>query len=126
MLNFDSLKSTFADLTQIARGGQKVVYSATHPSYGSVVLKLFFKVDARSQREITIGEDFAFDCVPTIYETGYVTYEGTDTLYILEQKIDGIELREYISSGKRFALEEAVAFLEGGLEFIQRLVVGQH
>lgn len=121
MLDFDSLKSTLTDFTQIARGGQKVVYSAMHPSYGNIVLKLFFKIDARSQREITIGEDFVFDCVPTIYETGYVTYEGADTLYILEQKINGTELRDYISRGNRFTLKEAVTFLEYGLVFIQML-----
>lgn len=121
LYDFDSFKSTLTDLTQIARGGQKVVYSARHPLYGNIVLKLFFKVDARSQREINIGEEYDFGCVPTIYETGYVTYEGADTLYIFEQRISGIELRNYISSGKRFKLKEAVVFLEDGLKFICQL-----
>lgn len=121
MRDFDELKATLSGLNQIARGGQKVVFSAAHPTYGSVVLKLFFKMDARSQREIDISENSEFGCVPTIYETGHVTYEGTDTLYVIEQRIDGEELRKRIERGERFTLKEAVEFLEQGLAFIKKL-----
>lgn len=121
MHDFDSIKSAFTDLTQIARGGQKVVFSANHSIYGRVVLKLFFKMDARSQREISISENYDFDCVPSIYETDQTIYEGIDTLYVIEQKIDGIELRKLISSGNRFTLKEAVNFLDQGLTFIRCL-----
>lgn len=121
MHDFDSYRSTLNGLTQIARGGQKVVFSATHPVWGDVVLKLFFRADERSQREISISEDFKFDCVPTIYEAGHIIYEGADTLYVLEKKISGTELRKRISSGKRFSLKEGVSFLEKGLLFIQQL-----
>jgi len=121
MLDFDSIKTTFADLVQIARGGQKVVFSATHPTYGSVVLKLFFKMDARSQREIDINKNSSFDCVPIIYETGQILYEGTDTLYIVEQRINGEELRNRIARRECFTLKEAVDFLSQGLVFIKQL-----
>jgi serine/threonine-protein kinase len=94
MRDFKELEATLSNLTQIARGGQKVVYSATHPIFGSVVVKLFFKTDARSQREIDISADTDFDCVPKIYETGHVAYVGSDTLYIIEQRVDGEELRK--------------------------------
>jgi len=121
MCDFDSLKATLTDLAQLARGGQKVVYSATHPTYGSIVLKLFFKMDARSQREIDISESAAFDCVPVIYETGNIICEGSDTLYVVEQRIDGEELRKRIERNERFTLKEAVDFLEQGLLFIKQL-----
>jgi len=121
MRDFDSLKSTLTGLTQIARGGQKVVFSATHPEYGGVVLKLFFKMDARSQREIDISENSDFDCVPATFETGFVVYEGSDTLYVIEQRINGEELRKRIERSERFTLKEAVAFLEQGLLFIKQL-----
>jgi serine/threonine-protein kinase len=121
MLDFDSIKSTLANFTQIERGGQKVVFSAIHPTYGNIVLKLFFKMDDRSYREISIGKNLDFDCVPTIFETGQVVYEGTDTLYVLEQRINGIELRKQIASGSRFTLKDAVSFLEQGLTFIRQL-----
>jgi len=121
MSDFDSLKVTLTDLHQIARGGQKVVYSATHATYGKVVLKLFFRMDARSQREIDISENSGFDCIPTIYETGNIVYEDTDTLYVIEQRIDGEELRKRIERGELFTLKEAVDFLEQGLSFIKQL-----
>ncbi len=121
MRDFDSLKAMLTDLTQIARGGQKVVFSAMHPAYGNIVLKLFFKMDARSQREIDISENGEFNCVPTIYETGHVIYESADTLFVIEQRIDGEELRNRIVRGERFTLKEAVDFLEQGLVFIKQL-----
>ena len=121
MSDFDSIKSTLTDVAQLARGGQKVVYSAIHPAYGSVVLKLFFKMDARSQREIDISENVDFDCVPKIYETGNIIYEGSDTLYVIEQRIEGEELRKKIERNERLILKEAVGFLEQGLLFIKQL-----
>jgi serine/threonine-protein kinase len=112
---------TLSNLTYIARGGQKVVYSAIHPTFGSVVVKLFFETDARSQREIDISANFDFDCVPKIYETGHVTYTGANTLYVIEQRVDGEELRKRLERGERFTLNEATDFLEQGLIFIKQL-----
>ena len=34
--------------------------------------------------------------VPKIYETGIIEYEGTETLYIIEQKVKGTELRKVL------------------------------
>jgi len=121
MGDFNVLREMLSNLTQIARGGQKVVFSATHPTYGRIVLKLFFQIDARSQREINISENSNFGCVPTIYETGRVVYESADTLYVIEQRVDGEELRKRIVRGERFRLKEAVDFLEQGLVFIKQL-----
>jgi serine/threonine-protein kinase len=121
MRDFDSIKSGLSDLTQIARGGQKVVFRAIHKVYGDIVLKLFFKMDERSLREISISENSEFDCVPVIYEKGLTMYEGTNTLYIIEQRINGTELRKRIENGDLFSLKEAVDFLEQGLSFIQQL-----
>ncbi|MDR1603496.1 MAG: serine/threonine protein kinase [Gracilibacteraceae bacterium] len=121
MLDFTDLEESLSDVTQLARGGQKVVYSATHPTFGEIVLKLFFKTDARSQREIDISAETVFDCVPKIYETGHVTYVGSDTLYVIEQRVDGEELRKRLVRGEWFTLKEAVDFIEKGLAFIQQL-----
>jgi serine/threonine-protein kinase len=121
MLNFESLKVNLENFTPFARGGQKAVFSATHKQYGEVVLKLFFKIDARSQREINIIKNISLNCVPMIYETGQVIYEGTETLFIIEQRVDGEELSKRIKRGNRFVLKEATDFLEQGLLFIQQL-----
>jgi len=119
--DFDELKASLQSVFQLSRGGQKVVYSAKHQDYGDVVVKLFFKTDARSKREIDISKRMTIDCVPKIFETGYVLYGGSDTLYIIEQKIDGEELGEKLARGDRFTLKEAVDFLEQGLEFISMI-----
>lgn len=121
MQTFDEFKEGLSDFAPITRGGQKAVFSAIHPLFGSVVVKLFFKNDLRSQRELDISESTAFDCVPTIYESGQVLYESVETLYVVEQRVDGEELRKRIERGEHFSLCEAVAFLEQGLSFIQQL-----
>ena len=109
----------FEKIELMARGGQKIVFDGVHNSYGETVIKLYFQLnDPRSLREIQIERDLNLCMVPKIYETGTIEYEGTETLYIIEQKVKGTELRKVLESGKRFSLEEAVTFLEQGLEFI--------
>ena len=109
----------FEKIELMARGGQKIVFDVVHNSYGETVIKLYFQLnDPRSLREIQIERDLNLSMVPKIYETGTIEYEGTETLYIIEQKVKGTELRKVLESGKRFSLEEAVTFLEQGLEFI--------
>lgn len=109
----------FEKIELMARGGQKIVFDGVHNSYGETVIKLYFQLnDPRSLREIQIERDLNLSMVPKIYETGNIEYEGTETLYIIEQKVKGTELRKVLESGKRFSLEEAVTFLEQGLEFI--------
>ena len=109
----------FEKIELMARGGQKIVFDGVHNSYGETVIKLYFQLnDPRSLREIQIERDLNLSMVPKIYETGTIEYEGTETLYNIEQKVKGTELRKVLESGKRFSLEEAVTFLEQGLEFI--------
>ncbi len=109
----------FEKVELMARGGQKIVFDGIHNSYGEIVIKLYFQLnDPRSLREIEIEKSLNLSMVPKIYETGTIEYEGTETLYIIEQKVKGTELRKVLESGKRFSLEESVIFLEQGLEFI--------
>ena len=120
MKKFQELcQEEFEKIELMARGGQKIVFDGVHNSYGETVIKLYFQLnDPRSLREIQIERDLNLSMVPKIYETGTIEYEGTETLYIIEQKVKGTELRKVLESGKRFSLEEAVTFLEQGLEFI--------
>lgn len=109
----------FEKIELMARGGQKIVFDGVHNSYGETVIKLYFQLnDPRSIREIQIEKGLNLSMVPKIYKTGTIEYEGTETLYIIEQKVKGTELRKVLESGRRFSLEEAVIFLEQGLEFI--------
>ena len=122
MEEFSSFKKNFENFLLIERGGQKIVYSATHFKYGTVVVKLFFKLDdLRAQREIDIEKALSLTCIPKIFETGILIYEGTKTLYVIEQQIHGEVLRKRIDRGELFSLTEAVDFLEQGLSFIKCL-----
>ena len=56
-----------------------------------------------------------------LHDTGTIEYEGEETLYIIEEKINGTELRQLIKQGMRFSLEDAVHFLEQGLNFISSI-----
>ncbi|HUM84334.1 MAG TPA: serine/threonine-protein kinase [Lachnospiraceae bacterium] len=121
-MDFSELCAKYSNVALLARGGQKVVFSAIHKIYGDVVLKLYFHPsDPRTQREIDISSKFQFDSVPKIYETGSVRYEQSDTIFSVEERIVGIELRKRFDSGVRFTLADAVSFLEQGLKFICQL-----
>lgn len=115
----DMCKEELGGIALLARGGQKVVYEANHKIYGKCVIKLYFHLnDPRAEREIEIGKELEFPMVPQIYETGTVEYENTETLYVIEEKINGTELRRLLNNGFRFSLQGAVSFLEQGLYFI--------
>ena len=122
MEKFEEMCSRFDKVSIWKRGGQKLVYSAVNKDYGKCVIKLYFELnDPRAEREIDIEKNIEIGYVPQIYETGFVEYEGLKTLYVVEEKINGTELRAIINEGKRFSLQEAFDFLEQGLEFIQYL-----
>lgn len=118
MKDFNNLKITLTNIQPLARGGQKEVFTASHPTHGEVVLKLFFAAnDPRSQREIEIGRT-NITGIPVIFETGRLMYNGNDTLYIIEEKVAGIDLKARLEYGERFNLKQAVDFLEQSLQFI--------
>lgn len=122
MQSFDEFQKSYMNFTPLSRGGQKMVYSAEHSIYGKVVIKLYFNIDdPRAKREIFIEEKINLCCVPHIYETGTMLYDGAETLYSVEQRIDGIVVRERLKKGNLFSLHEAVSFLEQGLNFISQL-----
>lgn len=115
----DICSDEFENVKLLKRCGQKTVYEGNHKRYGESVVKLyFFSNDPRAKREIEIEKSLNLPMIPKIYETGTVEYEGTETLYMIEEKIFGTELRQLLNQGIRFSLKEAVYFLEQGLQFI--------
>lgn len=87
-----------SNVCPIEKGGQKLVYKATHSSYGDVVVKLIIDPsdNARTQREIEIASKCSPPNVPTLFEWGPITCNSTQTLYLLEQFIEGNTLRELL------------------------------
>lgn len=122
MESFDDLVAKCKDVQLHARGGQKSVYRALHPTFGDVMIKLYFTFDnPRAMREIEIAQSIGLNCVPKIYDTGVLLHEKQETLYIVEQRILGEELGDRIGRKALFSLVEAVAFLEQGLKFIKQI-----
>ncbi|MEY8266343.1 serine/threonine-protein kinase [Lachnospiraceae bacterium 64-25] len=118
----DMCSEEFDNVNLLKRGGQKVVFDGNHKIYKDSVIKLYFQFnDPRALREIQIEKALDLPMVPRIYDTGTIEYEGEETLYIIEEKINGTELRQLIKQGMRFSLEDAVHFLEQGLNFISSI-----
>ena len=122
MIDFEHYKNKLSNISSPIRGGQKEVYFAFHPTYGNIVMKLCFHLDdPRIMREILISKNHHFEAVPKIYEVLHMNYQGNETLCIIEEKIEGYTLDNFLQLGKRFTLSDAVDFLEQGLFFIRDL-----
>ena len=121
-MKFEEFKERFDrfDDAVYGKGGFKEVYRALHPDFGEVVVKVLMKgVDSRSQREIDIVRENAFERVPRIHDVQHLEVNGNETIAIVEQYIEGTPLNEVIASGKRYDLREATDFLGQSLEFIK-------
>ena len=123
MIPFSEFKNRFTTFENgpMAEGGQKIVYSAVHPKYGDVVVKLLFHKDARAEREINILLNEALLHVPHLYEVADVDVDGKDTTVLVEQRIKGTMLRDRIRAGAKYNLGQAVDFLEQALKFIDEI-----
>lgn len=98
------LQQCFPALSQfkfVAKGGQKAVYSAMHPTAGQVALKILSPSDTpeRFQREISAIQMIDAQQVPLIIEHGKMPepYEGN--FWMTEEWISGLTLREKIEQG---------------------------
>lgn len=108
-MNKNELMARFSDITRIKKGGQKIVYKAKLE--GTIVaLKIINDAtDRRVQQEITLVNSLNLNNVPHIIESG-VVYDDSiseDVLYIIEEYLDGISLRDWLNLGNRFNLKQA-------------------
>lgn len=109
IMNKNELMARFSDITRIKKGGQKIVYKAKLE--GTIVaLKIINDAtDRRVQQEITLVNSLNLNNVPHIIESG-VVYDDSiseDVLYIIEEYLDGISLRDWLNLGNRFNLKQA-------------------
>lgn len=113
-MNILELKSRFSSITKIKKGGQKTVYKAIASDGETVALKIIGNAaDPRVLQEIDIVKGLALSNVPKIIDSGIVTddAENEDALYIVEQYIDGISLRDWLNTGKKANLSMAFNLL---------------
>ncbi len=113
------LKERFSTLEKIKKGGQKVVYKATTQDGKTLILKIVGNaIDARVLQEIQLVKNISLQYVPRILDSGIAFDEtiGEDVLYIVEEYIDGLSLRDWLNNGHRFNLLTALRTLNSLLE----------
>lgn len=88
-------------LQPLAKGGQKLVFAAHHPTDGEVVLKLLLKAtgDERLEREVLAGHLVECDRVPHVYETGSLFTPFGECIWLREQRVQGMTLRGKLHGG---------------------------
>lgn len=103
---------------QIAKGGQKEVFLATHPDYGEVIFKKIFSGHdsfERTKREIRAVSLLNSPHIPKVFSHN-CEEENPDFIWIVEEFIPGKTLREFLREGRSFSAQEVVSFLEVMLE----------
>lgn len=114
-MTISELKSRFSSIERIKKGGQKVVYKATSHDGEIVALKIISNAtDPRVLQEISLVKTLSMPCVPQIIESGLVTDEAVseDALYIIEQYVDGLSLRDWINAKNSANLKFAYTLLD--------------
>jgi eukaryotic-like serine/threonine-protein kinase len=105
-LNIDDawLSQQFPDLSSLSRlvqGGQKSVYTATHPTDGSVVLKIIHPSQdpERIRREVLAVQKATCPRVPKVLGTGTLQTNVGNVIWVREQRISGASLRSVVQQG---------------------------
>ena len=114
-MTITDLLSRFQKVEKVKKGGQKTVYKAQDYQGNNVALKIISNAtDQRVIQEIEIVKRIKIPNVPTIIENGIVADEmvGEDALYIIEEFLDGVSLRDWINSGNTADLSFAYNILE--------------
>ncbi len=102
------------NLEPLKHGGFKSVFKAVHDVHGKVVLKIvkpvLDKVELieRIKREIRASEIIKSDHIPRVIDS----LISDNDIWIIEEYIAGETLRDIISAGKTFSLQEIYIFLE--------------
>ena len=118
-MTVSELKRGFTSIEKVKKGGQKIVYKATRPDKSVVALKVISNsADPRVLQEIEVVKTLPLENIPRILEHGVVHDEliGEDVLYIVEEFIDGVSMRDYLNSGKKMNLTDAYKLLKALLE----------
>lgn len=100
----DWLAAHFPELTSIVplgQGGQKQVLAGTHAAHGDVVLKLIRPPVNHEEvrREILAVQTLSSLNVPAIFGDGTAASPWGDVVWILEERVVGVTLRQRLAGG---------------------------
>lgn len=118
-MTVSELKKGFISIEKVKKGGQKTVYKATRPDNSIVALKVISNAtDPRVLQEIEVVRKLPFKNIPRILEHGVVHDEliDEDVLYIVEEFVNGVSMRDYLGMGKKMNLTYAYKLLKALLE----------
>jgi len=111
----DDIENLFTNLTvnqNIGSGGQKIVYMAEHSNYGKVALKLIRPGSngnkKRIEREINTAKCLRGPGFSRIYESGEKQVDGQQVIYIVEEYLEGKNLRDVLEEVKKLGLLETL------------------
>ncbi|VFC60007.1 protein kinase [Clostridioides difficile] len=107
-------------IKRFPKSGQKQVFLVNHKVYGKVILKLVQSGDERVKREIEIVTENSFYNVPKVICVGNYDSSEECGIYILEQYIQGMSLREIIKE-KSITLSEELVLAETMLKIIVQM-----
>lgn len=113
-MNIAELKKQFASIEKLKKGGQKIVYKALDAKGQTIALKIVGNVtDPRVLQEIEILKELDLQNIPKIIDSGIVTDEAVseEALYIVEQFINGVSLRDWLNAGNKSSLSLAFNIL---------------
>lgn len=107
-------------IKRFPKSGQKQVFLVNHKVSGKVILKLVQSGDERVKREIEIVTENNFYNVPKVICVGNYDSSEECGIYILEQYIQGMSLREIIKE-KSITLSEELVLAETMLKIIVQM-----
>lgn len=108
------MRKQLTNINPLKDGGQKKVFSAHHPTYGDVVYKEIFQTSdsfERAKREIRAVSLLNSPSIPKIYEHNCEAV-NPEFIWLLEQRISGLNLREVLRTKRIFTIKDIVVFLE--------------
>lgn len=117
------------NLSVLQKGGQKIVFVGNDKVFGKIVLKLLRDKGStdRVRREISIVMSNSFPNVPIIHKFDNFDKNGVKGLYIIEQYIEGDNLRSYMSQKGPLPFQETMNLISDLLttlvELENRLIV---
>ncbi len=105
-------------LVPLGRGGQKIVYRGLHQKFGYVVIKLVSNLqpDRRVQREIELAIACSIPNTAKLYDWGIKKHGENTYMYIIEEFIDGVTLRQELRRSKSLPVKTVINLLEALLD----------
>ena len=111
----EEVKGELLSCDKIKRGGQKTVYKARLKDGNVVAFKLVSDTkDKRVLQEIELLKSLNINNIPKIHDADVVYDEANDedVLYMVEEYVEGISMRDWLNAGNKLTLSQAHRLLK--------------